>query len=58
MQMNKLGHIFSVQKTINQRDPSGSRYGPKRDSLAKFKNVVNFFFFTESVHCFVIFESL
>ena len=29
----KLGQTVSMQKTINQTDPSGSRYGQKRDGL-------------------------
>ena len=33
MRKNKLGHMVSMQITINQTDPSGSRYGPKRDDL-------------------------
>jgi hypothetical protein len=33
IQMNKLGHMGSMQKLINQTDLSGLRYEQKRDSL-------------------------
>ena len=33
MQKMKLGHTVSTRKTINETDPSGSRYGQKLDGL-------------------------
>ena len=33
MQKNRLGHMVSTEKTINQIDPVGSRYGPNHDGL-------------------------